>query len=91
MISKTNIPYGSCDHTCQTLVDISYAMVSREVEKNIRMLQSSPGYLQVGHVPSKWTWQIPQTSSSGISHRHVATVFHRVILTFMRDVVVARV
>lgn len=26
---------------------------------------------------------MPQTSSSGISHRHVATVFQRVILTFM--------
>jgi hypothetical protein len=46
-------------------------------------MQSSPGYLQVGHVPSKWTWQIPQTSSSGISHRQVATAFHFLILTFI--------
>jgi hypothetical protein len=46
-------------------------------------LQSSPGYLQVGQVPSKWTWQIPQTSSSGISHLHVATAFHFLIVTFI--------
>jgi hypothetical protein len=46
-------------------------------------MQSSPGYLHVGHVPSKWTWQMPQTSSSGISHRHVATAFHFLILTFI--------
>lgn len=46
-------------------------------------LQSSPGYLQVGHVPSKWTWQMPHTSSSGMSHRQVATVFHFLIVTFI--------
>lgn len=45
--------------------------------------QSSPGYLQVGHVPSKWTWQMPQTSSSGMSQRQVATAFHFLILTFI--------
>jgi hypothetical protein len=48
-----------------------------------RNVQSSPGYLHVGHVPSKCTWQIPQTSSSGMSHRQVATAFHFLILTFM--------
>lgn len=52
-------------------------------EMDIRKLQSSPGYLHVGHVPSKATWQIPQTSSSGMSHRQVATAFHLRILTFM--------
>lgn len=51
--------------------------------QNEHKLQSSPGYLHVGHVPSKWTWQIPQTSSSGISHLQVATAFHFLILTFM--------
>jgi len=51
--------------------------------ERLRKMQSSPGYLHVGHVPSKWTWQMPQTSSSGISHRHVATAFHFLILTFI--------
>lgn len=49
----------------------------------IRNEQSSPGYLQVGQVPSKATRQIPQTSSSGISQRHEATAFHSLIVTFM--------
>lgn len=53
--------------------------------RHSQILQSSPGYLQVGHVPSKWTWQIPQTSSSGRSHFQVATVSHRVILTFIAE------
>lgn len=52
-------------------------------QAGLRRLQSSPGYLHVGHVPSKWTWQMPHTSSSGISQRHVATAFHCLILTFM--------
>jgi hypothetical protein len=51
--------------------------------ERLRKMQSSPGYLHVGHVPSKWTWQMPQTSSSGISHRHIATAFHFLILTFI--------
>ena len=34
-------------------------------------------------MPSKSTWQIPQTSSSGISHRQVATAFHFLIVTFI--------
>lgn len=51
--------------------------------KHLHRLQSSPGYLHVGHVPSKWTWQMPQTSSSGMSHRQVATVFHFLMVTFM--------
>ena len=46
-------------------------------------VQSSPGNLQVGQVPSNWTRQIPQTSSSGISHRHVATACQDLILTFI--------
>ena len=44
---------------------------------------SSPGYLQVGHVPSNWTRQIPQTSSSGRSQRQEATAFHSLMVTFM--------
>jgi hypothetical protein len=50
---------------------------------NLQRLQSSPGYLHVGHVPSNWTWQIPQTSSSGRSHRQVATAFHFLMETFI--------
>ena len=45
--------------------------------------QSSPGYLQVGQVPSNCTRQIPQTSSSGMSQRHDATAFHSLIVTFI--------
>lgn len=47
-------------------------------------VQSSPGYLHVGQVPSNWTRQIPHTSSSGMSHRHDATAFHSLIVTFIR-------
>ena len=53
------------------------------MEGNLRSGQPSPGNLHVGHVPSKSTWQIPQTSSSGISHRQVATAFHFLIVTFI--------
>lgn len=49
----------------------------------LRMGHSSPGNLHVGHVASKWTWQMPQTSSSGMSHLHVATACHSLIVTFM--------
>lgn len=49
----------------------------------LRNEQSSPGNLQVGQVPSNWTRQIPQTSSSGISQRQVATAFHSFRVTFM--------
>ena len=47
------------------------------------MGQSSPGNLHFGQVPSNWTRQIPQTSSSGMSQRHAATACHETILTFM--------
>ena len=50
---------------------------------NIQRAQSSPGYLHVGHVPSNWTRHIPQTSSSGMSHRQDATAFHSFMVTFM--------
>lgn len=50
---------------------------------NLHRVQSSPGYLQVGHVPSNWTRHIPQTSSSGMSHRQEATAFHSLMVTFM--------
>ena len=53
------------------------------VGRYARKAQSSPGYLQVGHVPSNWTRHIPQTSSSGMSHRQEATAFHSFIVTFM--------
>jgi hypothetical protein len=49
----------------------------------ISRVQSSPGNLQVGQVPSNCTRQMPQTSSSGIFHRHVATACHVLILTFI--------
>lgn len=45
--------------------------------------QSSPGNLQVGQVPSNCTRQMPQTSSSGMSQRQVATAFHSLMVTFM--------
>ena len=48
-----------------------------------RRAQSSPGYLHVGQVPSNCTRQIPQTSSSGLFHRQVATAFHSLIVTFI--------
>ena len=57
------------------------------MEPHVRKAQSSPGYLHVGHVPSNWTRQIPQTSSSGISHRQEATAFHSLMVTFMVAVV----
>ena len=50
---------------------------------DVRREQSSPGYLQVGQVPSNWTRQMPHTSSSGMSHRQAATAFHSLIRTFM--------
>lgn len=50
---------------------------------DIRKEQSSPGNLQVGHVPSNWTRQMPHTSSSGISQRQDATAFHSLIVTFI--------
>ncbi len=52
----------------------------------IRKEQSSPGYLHVGQVPSNCTRQIPQTSSSGISQRQVATACHSLIRTFIVSV-----
>ena len=54
-----------------------------EVEGIVQSAQSSPGYLHVGQVPSNWTRQIPQTSSSGMSHRQDATAFHSLIVTFI--------
>jgi hypothetical protein len=50
---------------------------------SLRSVQSSPGYLQAGHVPSNCTRQMPQTSSSGMSHRQDATAFHCLMVTFM--------
>lgn len=63
----------------------SYEPLSRTgVEKqNLQRAQSSPGKRHEGHEPSKWIWQMPHTSSSGMSHRHVATAAHFLILTFM--------
>ena len=55
----------------------------RESEEYTHNVHSSPGYLQVGHVPSNCTRQIPQTSSSGISHRQEATACHSSIVTFI--------
>ncbi len=59
-------------------------VAGRSASLCLRRLQSSPGNLHVGHVLSKWFWQMPQTSSSGRSHRHVATADHFLILTFIR-------
>lgn len=54
-----------------------------EKGRNLRSAQSSPGYLHVGHVPSNCTRQMPHTSSSGMSHRQVATADHCFMRTFM--------
>lgn len=82
------LPCGSCDRTSPTLREYRSANRHGIIASNCsiegsRKLQSSPGYLHVGQVPSKCTWQIPQTSSSGISHLHVATAFHFLIVTFI--------
>ena len=50
---------------------------------NLQRAQSSPGYLHVGHVPSNCIRHMPQTSSSGMSHRHDATAFHSLMVTFI--------
>ena len=55
----------------------------RRGNEGIHSVQSSPGYLHVGQVPSNCTLQIPQTSSSGMSHRQDATAFHSSMVTFM--------
>ncbi len=57
--------------------------VEIEYPRDSRSGQSSPGYLHVGQVPSNCTRQMPHTSSSGMSHLHVATACHVLILTFM--------
>lgn len=72
-----------CPHFPDTMAMVSKVRDAEVYVCDSHRLQSSPGYLQVGHVPSKWTWQIPQTSSSGISHLQVATPFHLLILTFI--------
>lgn len=51
--------------------------------EGIHRVQSSPGYLHVGQVPSNCTLHIPQTSSSGMSQRQEATAFHSSMVTFM--------
>jgi hypothetical protein len=73
-----------CPHFPDTMGHgVSKVIIDIPCGGHLQRGQSSPGYLHVGHVPSKWTWQIPQTSSSGMSHRQVATAFHFLILTFM--------
>ena len=81
-------PCGSCARTCQILRPLVSKVLFGHGCHGVSAVhlhkgQSSPGYLHVGHVPSKWTWQMPQTSSSGMSHRQVATAFHFLILTFI--------
>lgn len=82
-------PCGNCARifqTLQSMVRKVFVDLKCPPVWDLHSGQSSPGYLHVGHVPSKWTWQIPQTSSSGISHRQVATAFHLFILTFIEGV-----
>jgi len=47
------------------------------------MGQSSPGTWQSGQHPSNGTRHIPQTSSFGTFHFHIATALTRFILTFI--------
>lgn len=57
---------------------------------------SSPGYLQLGHVPSNETRQIPQSSSTSVEvavssgstfQCHVANPCQSMMLTFMAEMV----
>jgi hypothetical protein len=75
-----------CPHLPETGVCVSFEESGEEKKERLRKGQSSPGYLHVGHVPSKWTWQMPQTSSSGISHCQIATAYHVMNLTFILTV-----
>ena len=83
------VPYGKNVHICQSLQTTISATPKPLVMGTgaIHSVQSSPGYLHVGHVPSNCTRQMPQTSSSGMSHRHEATACHSSIVTFMMLVV----
>jgi hypothetical protein len=63
--------------------DLSVLYSKSLIVRDIHKAQSSPGYLQVGQVPSNCTRHIPQTSSSGISHRQEATAFHSLMMTFI--------
>ena len=85
MNKAEGVPDGKSVHICQLLrrKNMSSGQGWREREEYTPNVQSSPGYLQVGHVPSNCTRQIPQTSSSGISHRQEATACHSSIVTFM--------
>lgn len=66
--------------SCQVRLVVAH---KQEQKRDVRRAQSSPGNLHEGQEPSKWIWQMPQTSSSGMSQRHVATAAHFLILTFM--------
>lgn len=78
------LPCGTSGHIFQSLFDIKISLdIAVGPRFALRRAQSSPGYLQVGHVPSNCTRHMPQTSSSGISHRHDATAFHALITTFI--------
>ena len=85
-IAYTNsfIPYEKSARICQSLHSfLALCRFDRTSKSHSRRVQSSPGYLHVGQVPSNWTRHIPQTSSSGISHRQEATAFHSLMVTFM--------
>ena len=83
--SKLSAPYEKSVRTSQSLRPISVFPPSciDTSEAYSRKLQSSPGYLHVGQVPSNWTRQMPHTSSSGMSQRHEATAFHFLMVTFI--------
>lgn len=91
MAVLVGIPNGMSDDISPQLVpDVSYKIDAYHTLLKIEDVlsgHSSPGYLQFGQQPSKSIRQIPQTSSSGISQRQVATACHSLILTFMVDAI----
>lgn len=82
---KVNIIFFFISYFINTTTQFPKKPEQQKIKKNqhIHKVQSSPGYLHVGHVPSNCTRQMPQTSSSGMSQRHEATAFHSLIVTFI--------
>lgn len=83
--SRAHKPYEMNGRISQALDSISCGSVKEFQGYCIQREHSSPGNLQVGQVPSNWTRQMPQTSSSGISQRQDATAFHSLIVTFILE------
>ena len=83
--ARKALPYGRNARICHPLSvrSVNAPSLQGSWGQSSHSAQSSPGYLHVGHVPSNCTRQIPQTSSSGLSHLHDATAFHSLMVTFI--------